>query len=122
MAQILITIHSGNCGIVGKCRVNDEYPQVPLNNSRGKNMGKEEFRQALFDLATFATKHELSDQAKKLIIHYFNESDGHTSTLRGIRAIQRYFPDCIPPEGERSKRLQMLIDEMAVLAEEWDRE
>jgi hypothetical protein len=85
-------------------------------------MGKEEFRQALFDLATFAIKHELSDQAKKLIIHYFNESGEHSSTLRAIGAIQRYLPDCIPPAGERSRRLQMLIDEMAEHGEEWDRE
>jgi len=96
--------------------------QVPVYYLPGIIMSKEEFRQALFDLATFATKHELSDQAKKLIIHYFNESGENTSTRRAIGAIQRYLPDCIPPEGERSGRLQSLIDTMAEYAEEWDME
>jgi hypothetical protein len=85
-------------------------------------LNRETLRQAIYDVVEYLTKHPLSDNGKKLVIHYFNQSKESSSFQRAIDAANRYFPESMPTEDERPPALQNLIENLESEAESWDNE
>jgi hypothetical protein len=85
-------------------------------------LGKQELRNAIFNLVVYFTQYELSDQAKKLILHYFNESKEGTAYERALQAISRYYADDIPPVEEMPERLKKMMASLKREADAWDAE
>ncbi len=85
-------------------------------------MSRESFRNCLFRVVEYLNKYELSDQAKKLILHYFNKSKLQSSEQKAMEAVEFYLQIKIPVMEERSPYLKKLIDEMLREAESWDRD
>ncbi|PKL38434.1 MAG: hypothetical protein CVV44_11140 [Spirochaetae bacterium HGW-Spirochaetae-1] len=85
-------------------------------------MSKEELEGAIYETIEYLTKYELSPTAQKLIRFYFNESTGDSSYLRALDAIERYFPESLPPVEEQSPRLQKLLETLKLEADRWDLE
>ena len=87
-----------------------------------KKDNRESLRHAIFSVIENLTKHPLSERGKDLVLNYFNDSKEATSFTRALEAIEKYFPESMPPEGERSPRLQKLLDVLRREAAVWDRE
>lgn len=85
-------------------------------------MSRESFRKAIYDIIEFFTKYQLSDQAKKLILHYFNEARNNSSYLRAISSIQKYTQEEVPAYQDAPLMLRELLDRLAREADDWDRE
>lgn len=85
-------------------------------------MTKLRFKKSLFRVVEFLTKRELSDQAKKLIVYYFNQSHAPSSREKAIEAIEYYIQDKIPESEYLPKALKALLEEMALEADNWDSE
>jgi hypothetical protein len=85
-------------------------------------LNRESFQKSIFNVAEYLTKHPLSDRGKKLLIHYFNQSDKSSSLLKALHAIERYYPGSMPSIEERSPVLIKLIDGMEEEAGLWDNE
>lgn len=85
-------------------------------------MSKEDFKESIFNVTEFLVKTELSDTAKKLLTHYFNDSGKNDSLHRAVDAIERYIQDNIPSADERSPLLNELLDDMAAESKIFDRE
>ena len=83
-------------------------------------MSRDSFRKSIFDIIEFINRFELSDTAKKLVLHYFNESRQATSYRKAVDSIERYLHDEIPAENDRSPRFRKLLSSMAAEAEKWD--
>ena len=83
-------------------------------------MSKSSFRQAIYDVVEYVNHYELSDHAKKLIIHYFNESKANSSRQKAIDAIQKYLQDKLPSASDTPPRLNSLLETMMDEADEWD--
>jgi hypothetical protein len=83
---------------------------------------KLQFKNSIFRVIEYLTKSELSDQAKKLIVYYFNESHAPTSREKAIEAIEYYTQEKIPESEYLPKVLQALLEEMALEADNWDNE
>jgi hypothetical protein len=85
-------------------------------------LSRESFRKAIFDVVEFFTRYELSDQAKKLILYYFNETRNNSTYLRALSAIQKYTQEEIPGYKDAPPMLQELLDRLTEEAEAWDQE
>ena len=85
-------------------------------------MGKEEFKDALFDAVENLIEHKLSNPGRELVMSYFNDTDGDTSIERAVKAMERYLHDDFPPADKRSKKLKASLNRLAYEAERWDRE
>ena len=83
-------------------------------------MSKLSFRKSIFDVVEYVNHYELSDQAKKLIIHYFNESKAVDSRQKAIEAIEKYLQDKLPKEAETSPTLSSLLEILMDEADHWD--
>ncbi len=83
-------------------------------------MSREEFRQTIFNVVEYLTKYELSDTAKKLILHYFNTSQADTSRFKAIDAVERYTADKLPELDDMPRKLERLLDKMVHEADRWD--
>ncbi|HOO71307.1 MAG TPA: hypothetical protein PK926_06055 [Spirochaetota bacterium] len=83
---------------------------------------REDFRQAIFDVVENLTKHRLSARGKDLILHYFNDSQEASSLLRAFDAIEKYYPESMPAEEDRSPKLARLIETLKQQAQLWDSE
>ena len=84
-------------------------------------MSREDLRESIFRVVEFFTKNPLSDQGKRLVIHYFNQSMASNSRLKAQEAIERYLQRNIPSIEFRSRELEKLLDEIASEAYDWDR-
>ena len=85
-------------------------------------MSRDSFRTSIFDIVEHLNKYQLSDTGKKLVLHYFNESNLPTSYRRAVEAIERYIHDSMPENGSWNPRLRELMKTMAREAEQWDSE
>lgn len=85
-------------------------------------MTKLQFKNSLFRVVEYLTKRELSDQAKKLIVYYFNQSHAPTSREKAIEAIEYYIQEKIPESENLPRVLQALLEEMVLAADNWDNE
>ncbi|HEY1405011.1 MAG TPA: hypothetical protein VF857_00240 [Spirochaetota bacterium] len=83
-------------------------------------MSKETFREAIFNVVEFLTQHALYDNGRNLVVYYFNDSRESTAYERALYAIEKYFPESLPPENERSPRLEKLLNELQSEAAKWD--
>jgi len=83
---------------------------------------RENFRQAIFDVVENLTKHRLSARGKDLILHYFNDSKQESSLLRAFDAIEKYYPESMPSEEDRSPKLARLVETLQQQAKLWDSE
>ena len=85
-----------------------------------KETNRENFRRAIFDVVEYLTKYELSHTGQKLVVHYFNDSREETAYLKALAAIEKYFPESMPPAPERSSKLEKLLKELDRQAAAWD--
>ena len=85
-------------------------------------MGKMELRSAIFNVAEYLTQRELSDHAKRLILHYFNESRESEAYDRAFSALARYYSDDIPSGDAMPPRLRKMLDALKREADAWDLE
>lgn len=85
-------------------------------------MSRDSFRKSIFDIVEHLNKYQLSDTGKKLVLHYFNESNQPTSYRRAVEAIERYTHESLPDSESWPPKLRVLIRDMAVQAEHWDSE
>ncbi len=85
-------------------------------------MSRDSFRKSIFNIIEHINRFELSDTAKKLVLHYYNESHEATSYRKAVESIERYLHDEIPAEDRRSPRFRELLSAMAAEAERWDSE
>ncbi len=83
---------------------------------------KEEFKVALYDIVEYLTKQEISNSATKLIHNYFNDSNADSFFERAVDAILKYFPESIPPAGERPRKLDNLLEALEHAANAWEAE
>jgi len=85
-------------------------------------MGKEEFKQALFDATEALIEHKLTISGKSLIMSYFNDARGDTTLERAVETMNRYSQKDFPSAEQRSKRLKMALNTLAYEAQVWDEE
>jgi len=85
-------------------------------------VSRKDLRESIYRAVEYFTKNPLSDQGKRLVIHYFNQSMAANSRLKAQEAIERYTQKIIPPSESRSRELENLLDEIASEAYDWDRE
>lgn len=85
-------------------------------------MSKESFRQAIFDLTVYVSQRELSDQSKRLVLHYFNQSFAGTSSMKAIDAVETYMGIKINLDHVTSPILSRLLDKLYQEAAAWDAE
>lgn len=83
-------------------------------------MGREELREALFNVVERVTSHPLQNSGRKLVLHYFNDCRDGSGYERALYAINKYSPDSIPEEDTWSKGLRRAMDELKKIADEWD--
>lgn len=85
-------------------------------------MGKEEFKEALFETVEVLIQYQLSNSGKKLVQTYFNDADGETTLDRAIAAIKKYTSEELPPPEVRGKKLKASLNRLAFEAKQWDAE
>ena len=83
-------------------------------------MGRMELRRAIFNIIEFLTQKSISNQAQKLILHYFNESRQDTAYERAIDAIGRYHGETLPMGDNMPPRLQKMFFVLQQEAKAWD--
>lgn len=83
-------------------------------------MSRESFREAIFSLAVYLSQRELSDQGKRLILHYFNQSFAGSSDLKAIDAVETYLGIKINLDHVTSPILSRLLNELYQEAAAWD--
>jgi len=87
-----------------------------------QNDNRENLRRAIFSVIEQLTKHPLSERGKDLVINYFNDSREKTSFMKALDAIEKYFPESMPPEDEKPPKLQKRLDALRHEAAIWDGE
>ncbi len=85
-------------------------------------MGKDEFKDALFNAAEALIEHPISISGRSLIMSYFNDEKGETSLERAIGAMNKYSQIDFPPAEDRNKKLKAALNRLAYEAGLWDRE
>jgi tRNA-dihydrouridine synthase len=85
-------------------------------------LSKQSFRKAIFNIVEYFTKYQLSDQAKKLILHYFNEMRHDSSYQRAISSIEKYTQQEIPPYDEAADIMKFMLNKLSEEADSWDKE
>ncbi|MCL1865533.1 MAG: hypothetical protein FWF73_06960 [Spirochaetes bacterium] len=85
-------------------------------------MGKEEFKEALFDAVESFIEHKLTLSGKALIMNYFNDEKGDTTLERAVATMLKYAQKDFPPADVRSKRLKAALNRLAYEAKSWDEE
>jgi len=85
-------------------------------------VGKEEFKEALFETVEVLIQYQLSNSGKKLVQTYFNDADGETTLDRAIGAIKKYTSEELPPPEARGKKLKASLNRLAYEAKQWDAE
>jgi len=90
--------------------------------SEDNSLGKEEFKDALFDAVENIIEYKVSNPGRELIMSYFNDIHGDTTLERAVKAIEKYLHDDFPPPDKRSKKLKASLNRLAFEAQNWDRE
>jgi hypothetical protein len=85
-------------------------------------LSRDSFRKAIYDIIEFFTRYQLSDQAKKLVLYYFNETRHNSSYIRALSSIRKYTQEEIPSYDDAPLMLKELLDKLAEEAEAWDQE
>ena len=85
-------------------------------------MGKEEFKEALFNAIGELIEHRLTPSGKTLIMSYFNDQKGDTTLERAVETMKKYSQKDFPSADERSKKLKLALNRLAYEAEAWDEE
>lgn len=85
-------------------------------------MGKEEFREALFEATEALIDYKVSTSGRSLIMSFFNDEKGETTLERAIEAMKRYSGLEFPPAEERDKKLKIALNRLAHEASLWDNE
>ena len=85
-------------------------------------MGKEEFKEALFNAAEALIENRLTPSGKTLIMTYFNDDKSDTTLERAVETIKKYSQKEFPSADRRSKRLKLALNRLAYEAEVWDEE
>jgi hypothetical protein len=85
-------------------------------------MGKDEFREALFNAVEVLVDHRLSIGGRSIIMSYFNDAAGRTTLERAVAVMEKYSGTDFPPLEERNKKLKTALNRLAYEAERWDRE
>lgn len=85
-------------------------------------MGKEEFKEALFDAVENLIEHRLANPGRELIMSYFNDVHGDTTLERAVKTMEKYINDEFPPAEKRSKKLKASLNRLAFEAKRWDSE
>jgi len=85
-------------------------------------MGKEEFKEALFNATEALIEHRLTISGKSLIMSYFNDAKGDTTLARAVETMNRYSQKDFPSVEQRNKRLKMALNTLAYEAQVWDEE
>jgi len=85
-------------------------------------VGKEEFREALFETVEVLIQYQLSPSGRKLVQNYFNNADGESTLDRAVEAIKKYLQDELPPPEARGKKLKAALNRLAFEAKQWDAE
>jgi len=85
-------------------------------------MGKEEFKEALFDAIEALIEHKLTSSGKALILTYFNDEQGDTTLERAVETMIKYSQRQFPAPEERSKKLKLALNKLAYEAQMWDEE
>ncbi len=85
-------------------------------------MGKEEFKEALFETVEVLIQYQLSTSGRKLVQSYFNDADGESTLDRAIEAIKKYTCEELPPPEARGKKLKAALNRLAFEAKQWDAE
>lgn len=76
-------------------------------------MREQQFQDAVYAVIEFLTKAELTDQGKKLIVSYYNESSGKNPAAKAREAITRYTVEPLPSlEQIRVKSKTQELDEL----------
>jgi len=88
----------------------------------GHKDNRDRLKQAIFGVIEELTKHPLSERGKDLVINYFNDSREKTSFMKALDAIEKYFPESMPPEDEKPPKLQKRLDALRHEAAIWDGE
>jgi F0F1-type ATP synthase epsilon subunit len=100
-----------------------EVPRISAASAeKGEYVSRESFREAIYKVVEYMTKHELSGQAKKLLVHYFNNSKAPTARDRVMEAIENYIQDTLPKGDDLPPRLGRLLEKLMSEADAWDRE
>lgn len=76
--------------------------RVPRANGRAEQEGR--LLEAIFGLVEHATKAELTNDGRKLLVMYFRSSAGETAALRARAAIRRYAQRDVPSMDEVRER------------------
>lgn len=85
-------------------------------------MGKEEFKDALFNAAEVLIEHPISISGRSLIMSYFNDDKSGTTLERAIGAMKKYSQIDFPDVEHRNKKLKNALNRLAYEAGLWDRE
>lgn len=85
-------------------------------------MGKEEFREALFDATEALIDYNISISGRSLIMTFFNDAKGDTVLERAIESMLKYSQIEFPPAEKRNKKLRTALNRLAYEAARWEKE
>ena len=85
-------------------------------------MGKEEFKEALFNATEALIEHRVLGRAQVLIMTYFNDEKDGTTLERAVEAMKKYSQKEFPPAKEWNKKLKNALNRLAYEAQVWDEE
>jgi len=85
-------------------------------------LGKEEFKEALFNATEALIDYKVSISGRSLIMTFFNDAKGETVLDRAIEAMKKYSQVDLPPADKRNKKLKNALNRLAFEAGEWERE
>jgi len=85
-------------------------------------LGKDEFREALFDATEALIEYKVNSSGRALIMSFFNDAEGETTLERAIETMKRYSQIDFPPPEERNKKFKAALNRLAHEAGQWDRE
>lgn len=95
---------------------------VILIKAEDNILGKEEFKEALFDATEALIEYQISISGRSLIMSYFNDEKGSTTLERAIATMKKYSQFDFPPVEERNKKLKAALNRLAYEASRWDSE
>jgi len=84
-------------------------------------LGKDEFREALFDATEALIDYKVSTSGRSLIMSFFNDAKYGTTLERAIETMKRYSGIDFPPQEERNKKLKIALNRLAYEADMWDK-
>lgn len=85
-------------------------------------MGKDEFREALFNATEALIDYKVSTSGRALIMTFFNDARNETTLERAIEAMKKYSGMEFPAVEERDKKLKAALNRLAYEAGRWDKE